>query len=260
MTDVDRYALARYAEAGIKARAAYDRYDFQAIVHTLNGLATVDLSAFYFDVSKDRLYTFGAASDARRSAQSAMYRIVEGLVRLLAPVLPVTCDELWRALPGPRVDSVHLADFPSLEDLSAWQADEAFRQRWERLLEVRDLVNLELEKARQAKVIGSSLEARVTIEAADDGIGAVLRAVRPGDLEALFIVSSVAVRASDDVPTDPDVPATGVGPVTVAPAGGVKCVRCWRYVPDVSTDPAYEGLCSRCVEAVNPTPREPAGA
>ena len=113
MQEVDRYALARYASAAARARAGYDTFDFQAVVHSLTHLATVDLSAFYFDVSKDRLYTFGAASDARRSAQTAMYVMVEGLVRLLAPILPITTDELWRALPGARAASVHLAELPA---------------------------------------------------------------------------------------------------------------------------------------------------
>src|SRR4029450_3589242 len=103
----------RYASAAARARAAYDAFDFQAVVHNLTHLATVDLSAFYFDVSKDRLYTFGATSESRRSAQTAMYVMVEGLVRLPAPVLPITTDELWRALPGARASSVHLAEFPA---------------------------------------------------------------------------------------------------------------------------------------------------
>ena len=100
MLEVDRYALARYADAAAKMRAAYERFDFQTIFHELNRLTVVDLSAFYFDVSKDRLYTFGAASRARRSAQTAMYLMADGLARLLAPILPVTADELWRVLPG----------------------------------------------------------------------------------------------------------------------------------------------------------------
>src|SRR5262245_40196329 len=157
MQEVDRYALARYASAAAKARAAYDAFDFQAVVHNLTHLATVDLSAFYFDVSKDRLYTFGAASEGRRSAQTAMYVMVEGLVRLLATILPITTDELWRALPGARASSVHLAEFPA--DLAAWQ-DDALVDRWTRLIAVRDAVNPALEAQRQTKTIGTALEAK----------------------------------------------------------------------------------------------------
>jgi isoleucyl-tRNA synthetase len=237
MTEVDRYALARYAEAATKARASYDEYNFQAIVHTLNGLATVDLSAFYFDVSKDRLYTFRADSEARRSAQTAMYRIVEGLVRLLAPILPVTADELWRALPGERADSVHLTDLP--DDLGALQ-DAALVARWTSLIEIRSRVNSALEAMRQQKAIGTSLEAVVTLGASGETL-ALLQA-RRADLPMLFIVSEVEVRQAEGELT-----------VDVARAPGVKCVRCWRYVPsnDVSTSPELEGLCSRCVDAVS---------
>jgi isoleucyl-tRNA synthetase len=236
MMEVDRYAMARYAEAASKARAAYDEYNFQAIVHTLNSLATVDLSAFYFDVSKDRLYTFRADSDARRSAQTAMYHIVEGLVRLLAPILPVTADELWRALPGSRAASVHLTDFPA--DLADWE-DPARIDQGERLIEIRSRVNAALEEKRQQKAIGTSLEAVVTLAASGEQL-ALLRA-RQADLPMLFIVSNVVVRE-----------AAGDLVVEVGRAPGLKCARCWRYVAadDIAIDPAYEGLCSRCVDAV----------
>jgi isoleucyl-tRNA synthetase len=236
MMEVDRYALARYAEAAAKSRTAYDEYNFQAIVHTLNSLATVDLSAFYFDVSKDRLYTFRSDSEARRSAQTAMYRIVEGLVRLLAPILPVTADELWRALPGERLDCVHLADFP--DDVESLR-DSAVIDTWEKLIAVRSTVNSGLEAMRQQKVIGTSLEAVVTLSASGETL-ALLEARRV-DLPMLFIVSDVVVRQGE-----------GELRVDVARAPGVKCVRCWRYVPesDVSTLPTREGLCSRCVDAV----------
>jgi isoleucyl-tRNA synthetase len=237
MMEVDRYALARYADAAAKARAAYDEYNFQAIVHTLNNLATVDLSAFYFDVSKDRLYTFRADSEARRSAQTAMYRIVEGLVRLLAPILPISTDELWRALPGSRVDSVHLTDFP--DGLEARQ-DAALVERWAQLIDIRARVNAALEEMRQQKTIGTSLEASVTLSAS--GATLALLRERLADLPMLFIVSDVTVRDAGE----------GDLTVPVARSAGVKCVRCWRYVApeDVSSDAAFEGLCSRCVDAV----------
>src|SRR5262245_23249697 len=114
LQEVDRYALARYAEFAREVLDAYDAYDFPTIFQRTNQLTTVDLSAFYADVSKDRLYTFAPGSIDRRSAQTAMYVIANGLSRLLAPILPVTCDELWRHLPGTtREPSVHLAEFPS---------------------------------------------------------------------------------------------------------------------------------------------------
>src|ERR671912_613779 len=122
-------------------RAAYGRFDFQSIFHELNRLTVIDLSAFYFDVSKDRLYTFGAASAARRSAQTAMYLMADGLARLLAPILSVTADELWRVLPGTREPSVHMALFA--EGIETWQ-DEALVGRYATRLEIRDLVNANL--------------------------------------------------------------------------------------------------------------------
>jgi isoleucyl-tRNA synthetase len=239
LLEVDRYALARYADAGQKALAAYETCDFPAIVHTLNQLAIVDLSAFYVDVSKDRLYTFGSRSRPRRSAQSAMYVMVEGLARLLAPILPVTTDELWRALPGTRERSVHFADFP--KDLERWQ-DASLVERWRQLIEIREGVNSALESQRQLKVIGTPLEARVQLTASN-GVQSLLKRYA-SDLPMLFIVSQVTVdehEMADDARVS----------VKVERADGTKCVRCWRYVTDISTEPAYAGICGRCVDAVS---------
>jgi isoleucyl-tRNA synthetase len=143
----------------------------------------VDLSAFYADVSKDCLYTFGAASPERRSAQTAMYVIADGLARLLAPILPVTCDELWRHLPGSRAESVHLAEFPSDVDRLA---DSELSSRWQQLIAIRDEVNRVLETARQAKEIGTSLGARVANTAGGEA-GRLLQRSED-DLPMLFIV------------------------------------------------------------------------
>jgi isoleucyl-tRNA synthetase len=243
MQEVDRYILARYAEAAGKMRTGYDEYDYVSIVHTVNALATVDLSAFYVDVSKDRLYTFGASSEPRRSGQTAMYLIADGLVRLLAPILPVTADELWRALPGARAESVHLADFPT--DAERWR-NPALVEEWTALIELRNRVNLALEQERQKKVIGAPLEAHVRLTAG----GAAHERLRAheADLPMLFITSQVSLTHGEDA-------GTGAGTaadvqVEVGRADGVKCQRCWRYVPSISTEPDLEGLCSRCVEAV----------
>ncbi len=235
MQEVDRFAVSRYAEMALAVVRAYDKYDYPSIFQTVNQFMTVDLSAFYADVSKDRLYTFAAASGERRSAQSAMYIMADGLARLLAPILPVTADELWRHLPGPREESVHLAEFPrALEDLY----DEALSHRWERLLAVRDEVNRALEVARQAKTIGTSLGARVSLSAG--GAAAALLKTYEVDLPMLFIVSQVALDL-----TGPE----GVS-ASVAKAEGEKCQRCWRIVPDVSRESGTEGLCDRCIEAL----------
>ncbi len=240
LLEVDRYALARYADAATTMREAYERFDFQAIFHAVNHLAVVDLSAFYFDVSKDRLYTFGAMAPGRRSAQTAMYLMADGLARLLAPILPVTADELWRVLPGRREPSVHMALFA--EGVEAWR-DEALVAHYGARLELRDLVNARLEEQRQAKVIGTSLEAAITL-AGTGRYADALAGLSRDDLAALCIVSDATVAAaSAEQPADSLV-------VTVTRAGGEKCQRCWRYVPTIGTAASVEGLCDRCVDAL----------
>ena len=152
-------------------------------------MITVDLSAFYVDVTKDRMYTFGAKSEARRSGQTAMFIIVDGLARLLAPVLSVTMDELWRMLPGEREESVHMALFP--RDLDQWK-DAALLERWAALAAVRDQVNLQLEEKRKDKTIAANLSARVVIEA--DGDTAKLLNDYRDFLPTLFGVSEVELK------------------------------------------------------------------
>ena len=237
MQEVDRYALARYAEVAQEVLAAYDRYDFPSIYQRLNHLATVDLSAFYADVSKDRLYTFGATSRERRSAQTAMYVIADGLARLLAPIIPVTAEEMWRHLPGEREASVHLAEFPPLADLEAWR-DNALVARWKRLIDVRDVVNAALEARRQDKTIGTSLGASVVVRAGGE-TARLLESVRD-DLAMLFIVSHAELDATGD--------AAAPVEVQVSKAQGERCARCWRVVP---TSPDT-GLCERCTAALRP--------
>jgi isoleucyl-tRNA synthetase len=240
LQEVDRYALARYAAVAQAALSAYGDYDFPTIFQRVNHFVTVDLSAFYADVSKDRLYTFAAGSRERRSAQSAMYIIADGLVRLLAPILPVTADELWRHLPGDREPSVHIAEFPSAQHIEAL-IDAGLVEGWERLIAVRNEVNAALEARRQDKTIGTSLGARVVLRAAG-ATGAMLERHRD-DLPMLFIVSDVELTrlAGEQESLS----------VEVMRADGQKCARCWRVVPEVSTAAATEGLCDRCVAALS---------
>ena len=253
LDEVDRYALARYGQAAQKVLTAYERYEFQTISHTITNLLTVDLSAFYVDISKDRLYTLGARSPRRRSTQTAIFTIVDGLTRLLAPLLPVTTDELWRHLPGSREDSVHLAGFPTD---AVELMDEALLGRWTRLLALREVVNVEIERLRQDKTVGTSLEARVELRAT----GATAQLLEPYRemLPTLFITSEVVLAAG---PSGADAEAAeakfseadGGASVHVSRATGVKCERCWRYVPEVSTADETTGVCGRCVEALSET-------
>ena len=236
---IDRFALARFGDSAHKMLRAYAEYDFPTVFQTLNTLATVDLSAFYIDVTKDRMYTFAARSHQRRSTQTVMYAMADGLARLLAPILPVTADDLWRYLPGPRSASIHLEQFPNVDAF----VDADVLGAWERLLGVREIVNAALEQQRKSKVIGSSLGARVVVTASGP-IAALLERHR-NDLPMLFIVSDVALHAGTTEGAD-------TIEVTVEKAPGVKCERCWRYVPRISTEPEWAGICDRCVDALAP--------
>jgi isoleucyl-tRNA synthetase len=234
---IDRFALARFAEAAKRALAGYDAYDFSTVSQTLSILATVDLSAFYVDVTKDRMYTLGARSHERRSTQTAMYLMCDGLARLIAPILPVTADDLWRNMPGQRPASIHLEEFPKVDHLLAPD----LVAEWDRLMQVRETVNVALEEKRKDKVIGNSLGANVTVTATGP-IGALLERHRE-DLPMLFIVSDLTLNLGDGGGADSV-------RVEVGKARGVKCGRCWRYVPSVRSEPDWSGICDRCVEAL----------
>ena len=250
MLEIDRYVLAKYADAAERIVKAYEDYDYPAIFQIANQLITVDLSAFYVDVTKDRMYTFGAKSDARRSGQTAMYTIVDGLARLLAPVLSVTMDELWRLLPGGREESVHMALFP--RDLDQWK-DTGLLERWSALADVRNQVNLQLEERRKDKTIAANLSARVVISS-EGGETAKLLGDYLEFLPTLLGVSEVNLKSSGtstSVKASADKEDLKKLSVTVERATGTKCERCWRYVAEVSAEPDRAGLCSRCVEALD---------
>ncbi|HEV2985012.1 MAG TPA: class I tRNA ligase family protein, partial [Vicinamibacterales bacterium] len=245
LEEVDRYILARYADVAQRILAAYDDYEYGTISQVLNQFATVDLSSFYNDISKDRLYTFAARSSARRSAQTAMYLMADGLTRLMAPILSFTADELWRFLPGDREESVHIAVFPAAAGLARFENAELV-ERWKRLVEVREQVLAEIEPLRKNKQIGSSLQAKVVLSATPSELALLERYSR--ELPMLFIVSDVELRPA---PTDVEANGEPRARVTIERAGGVKCERCWRYVPAVSDDPQWAGLCSRCQDALS---------
>jgi isoleucyl-tRNA synthetase len=246
LEEVDRYILAKYADLAQRIVQAYVEYDYPTIFQLVNSFATVDLSAFYVDVTKDRVYTFAAKSRERRSAQTAMYVMADGLARLVAPILTFTADELWRHLPGARDESVHMAVFPAGPDLAAF-VDPPLVGRWTRLIEVRDRVLAAIEPLRKEKKIGSSLQAKVVLSASKADL-----AFLEGHAELLpmlFIVSEVELRPA---PADVETHEESMPHVTIARATGVKCERCWRYVPAVSSDPAWAGLCDRCQDALSP--------
>ncbi len=240
LPELDRWALLRLGELILKVRGAYEAYEFHAIFHALNNFCSVDLSAVYLDILKDRLYTWRTDSAARRSSQTVLYDVLAALTKLMAPVLSFTAEEIWRTMPEAlRTDvsaaSVHLAAFPQADP--RW-SDAELGRRWERLLEVRVAVQGELEKQRRDKVIGSSLEAKVVIKAGKETrevLGAYER-----DLPTLFIVSQAVVEAGG-----------GDGMfVEVGKAEGRKCERCWNYRVSVGTNAEHPTICDRCVEAI----------
>jgi isoleucyl-tRNA synthetase len=240
MEEVDRFMLARYGDVAARVVGAYEAYDYPTIFQALNAFTTVDLSALYSDISKDRLYTYAANSRERRSAQTAMHIMANGLTRLVAPILPVTADQLWESLPGAKEESVHLAIFPAVADLASL-GDSALVEKWERLVALRERVLAEIEPLRKSKQIGSSLQAKVVISAPE--LQYALLEPYARSLPMLFIVSEVDLRRSSGNAEE----------ITIERAGGIKCDRCWRYVPSVSKDPAWAGLCDRCHEALAET-------
>jgi isoleucyl-tRNA synthetase len=248
LEEIDRFILARYAGVAELVLDSYESYDYSTICQALNTFTTVDLSAFYADVTKDRLYTFAAGSPERRSAQTTMFIIVDGLSRLLAPILSFTTDELWLYLPGAREESVHLALFPERSALAPLR-DAELSARWDRLLSFREQVLARIEPLRKDKQIGSSLQAKVVLTAAP-GDYTFLKSCE-AQLPMLFIVSEVVVEES----TGADDPQEGKPQIEILRTGGVKCERCWRYVGAVSSEPAWAGLCERCQDALATTAR-----
>jgi isoleucyl-tRNA synthetase len=241
--ELDRWMLVRTASLTERLRADYNRYEFHRVYHSLYNFCTVELSATYFDILKDRLYTAAADSPQRRSAQTALYRIAHGLARLAAPILCYTSDEVWEYLPGPRAGdwSVHLAEFPRPEELEGRLPAEKAAS-WEKLFAVRREVLKALEVARQAKKIRSSLDAQVYLRLTDS-LGPLLESYRD-QLRALFIVSAVHLgRDAQPDAYQSELPGLEVG---VEPAEGQKCERCWNYSPQVGAFPDYPNVCERC--------------
>jgi isoleucyl-tRNA synthetase len=242
LDDLDRFALNRHREIVARVREAYDAYEFHVVYHTLTQYAAADLSAFYLDVLKDRLYCDRPDGARRRSAQTILYRLANDIATLLAPVLTFTTDEVFRAIPG-RKGSVHEALFPAVE-----KADADTLARWAPLLTARAVVTKAVEDARNQKVCASSLEAHVTLRGNADAL-APLRAyearseVFPGNLASLFIVSKVTLQ---ELPGSGSAGPTGAGLVAdIARAPGTKCERCWTYSEQVGRL-SHPGVCERC--------------
>jgi isoleucyl-tRNA synthetase len=240
--EIDQWILVRMEELVRKCLVWYEEFAFHRIYQAVSAFATTDLSAVYFDILKDRLYTTATHSHARRSAQTALYRVTYALVRLLAPLMAFTTEEVWGYLARPdgAPDSVHLAAFPRPEELTAG-IDDAWRERlknWDRLIEVRDTVLKSLEDARQAKIIGAPLEARVRLKADEESYA--LLSGYAADLPAMYIVSQVVLENRGSEPLT----------VSIERAEGVKCERCWKYTSDVGSKAELPTVCAACAGAV----------
>ncbi len=240
--EIDRFILHRLQRLNERVRRAYEGYEFHLIYHGLHNFCAVDLSAFYLDILKDRVYTSAPRSLGRRAAQTTMYEILDTLVRLMAPVLSFTADEVWQLMPkkGGEPESVHLAEFPPVRsDL----LDDPLEARWETLTSVRNEVLKALEAARKSKLIGTSLEAGVELLAGQELLSLLTR--YEVDLPTLFIVS--AVRLGSLTGTE----AAGKKvEVRVHRAEGQKCARCWTFSKTVGQSVRHPDTCDRCASVL----------
>jgi len=245
---LDQYMLRQAVEVSAEVQRSYEEFAFHKIYHRINNFCGVELSAFYFDVLKDRLYTSARKSLTRRAAQTAIWRIGEALARLLAPILSFTCEEVWRYLPpiAGRLESVHLTTFPTAGDLLganevATAPDPRQADDWKTVLAVRETVLKALEDARNQKLIGGNLQAQVTLTALDP-VFSVLERFK-NDLRYFFIVSAVEVKKGSGNGDSPVV-------VQVGKAPGLKCERCWNFSTRVGEDKNYPTVCERCSSVI----------
>jgi isoleucyl-tRNA synthetase len=238
---IDQWILHHAADLVENCRKWYDSYEFHRVYYAVYAFATVDLSSVYLDVLKDRLYCSAANGATRRSAQTTLYRLLDALERLLAPVMSFTTEEVWTHMG--RSGSVHTAPFPEPGELTAGLGETARAcfDDWEKLMAPRAEVMKQLEAARNEKRIGAPLEARLVLRASGDL--ATLLERYASELAALFIVSQVEVKRATE----------GELSVTVERAAGEKCERCWKYTTDTGVDSRYPTVCGRCAKAVDET-------
>jgi isoleucyl-tRNA synthetase len=247
MPEIDRFALHKLQGLIEKTLKSYDEYEYHIIYHALHNYCTLDLSAFYLDILKDRLYTSPPKSDARKSAQTVMYFLLDSLARIMAPLLPFTAEEIWEYLPAhsDKVPSVHLALLP--EANSQWK-DESLAQKWETILKVRAEATKALEEARVQKQIGHPLDAAITISAKED-LYSLLQPYAE-DLRFIFIVSSVSLLK--DKKLDGSFVSENVEglSIKIEAAAGEKCERCWVHETSVGSNSEHPSICERCQKAI----------
>ena len=239
ITPLDRWVLGEFAKLEAEVARAYDAFEFHVVYQKVSQFAAVELSSIYHDVVKDRLYTDAAGSPRRRSTQTALHHIASGLCRILSPILVFTADEAWDFLPGKTTESVHLAHWPE----RGATLSEAEQAAWQQLFALREQVLPELEKARQAKLIGKALEAKVTLAAKPETLAAARTHL--DSLRELLNVSQLELR--NDLGAEK-------AAATVTKADGAKCERCWHWELDLGRDTVHPTLCGRCTDAVKVFP------
>ena len=237
MLEIDRYALARAAQLQADILAHYKVYEFHPVVAKLQIYCSEDLGAFYLDILKDRLYTTGADSHARRSAQTALWQITQAMLRWMAPFLSFTAEEAWSVLSAAgKIPEANRASIFTGVFADMASPDTALLDKWNLIRSVREMANKEIEALRASGQVGSSLQARLDIEVPQDSHGELLAALQSlgDDLRFVFITSGASVAPGSVLKTTP------------APVTDAKCERCWHYRADVGHDAAHPGLCARC--------------
>ena len=249
MLELDRWAITKLNGLIRTGFEAYDNFEFHVLTHAINDFCVVELSNFYLDILKDRLYCEAKNGLKRRSAQTALFLILDAMAKMFAPILPFTCDEIWQAMPhrdGDDARNIVLNEMAKPYDTYALSADEM--AKWDTLIALRSDVNGVLEAARAEKRIGKALEAHVALYAQDDAAKAALDTVRGLNLAELFIVSDVLLEST--APSAENICGSGEAfpgmQIEVLPAAGEKCPRCWMH----STQANAEGLCPRCAAVV----------
>jgi len=246
---IDLWILDRLQQLVARVTRYYEEYEFHGVYHSIYNFCTVDLSALYLDILKDRLYTWAPHSPGRRSAQTALYEIALTLVRLLTPILAFTTEEIWQHLPPEpgRPESVQLASWPQVKEE---YLDEGIREAWDRIFKVRDQVNKLIEAARKEKLLGNSLYASVHLYPSPEWY----RYLLPWEehLASTFIVSQVVLHSPEEGVPERAVPAEDIPGLALAleKAPGEKCARCWIVSPTVGQDPRHPEICRRCVEVL----------
>ena len=243
--ELDRWALARMDEVAKECNEGYEEFDFHQVYHAIHNFCTIDLSNFYLDIIKDRLYVEKPDSVSRRAAQTAIYRILRDMTLVFAPILAFTCEEIWANLPKSSDHNPEACVFNEMPKGKAGDETAEFMAKWERIRKIRDEVNKALENARNQKTIGKSLEAQVTLKA-DGELYAFLKE-NEAVLEPVFIVSKVVLEQGAVAQTTAETEGLEV---TVSKAHGEKCERCWAYSDTVGKDEKHPTLCARCAAII----------